>query len=960
MEPTGFSQLAEELGHTLVGRVACDRLTRAIYATDGSIYEIIPDGVAFPESIEDVSTAVKLCSQHNVPITPRGAGTGLAGGAVNRGVQLDCSRYMNRILNIDPAARTARVEPGVVLDELNAALKDHGLHFAPDVATSSRATIGGMIGNNSCGSHSVVYGRTVDHVLAVDVVLTDGSLCTWGKGVDTPDNALARACTVALKRVATDLADEIKARFPKVMRSNGGYALDRLADDGQRINAETLLCGSEGTLGVIVGATLNLEPLPAHQALIVAHFDDLLGALAATPQVLEHKPAAVELIDEKIMSAAQANVSLMKKCGFIEGNPEAILVIELYDDSPSSLEGRSDALVSEMKARSLGYTHCQITDPDEQANVWAMRNAGLGLLMSAPGDRKAYAFVEDTCVDPAKLAEYIGRFQAVLEEEQCEQAGFYAHASVGVIHARPVLNLKQDADVQKMRSIADRISSLALEYGGTMTGEHGDGIIRSSWLEKIYGPKIMTAFREIKETFDPHYILNPGKIVAPLPMTENLRYGRDFKANDPITHLDFSEHGGMSGLAGMCSGVGQCRQRLVGTMCPSYIATSDETHTTRARANALRLALSDRKIIDGLADPALTEVMDLCISCKACKSECPTGTDMAKLKTEWLSYRNRSFGVSRQSRFIADSIHLAKWGSAFSPISNWLAQSNLMRRWMERRYGLDRRMPPPRFAHQTFRRWFKRYRKRTGSPGPADQPRVVYFVDTWTNHYEPRIGIATVKALESLGYRVIVPSTQCCGRPLISKGLLAEAKALAEQNAGVLGSFAQRNVPIIGTEPSCVSALNDELPQLVRTPLAKRVAEATVDIETFLVRALDRNPTILEASRPTNPAIYHGHCHQKALVGTDDAMTILRACTGERASEINSGCCGMAGSFGHELEHYDVAKTIGAERLFPAILDQPDQQVVASGFSCRHQIRHHTGSSAEHVIEIVAEALGVV
>lgn len=947
----------EELRDSTSSEIRHDSLSRVIYATDASIYEIVPDGVVFPRTADDVATAVRLCAKHGVPVTARGAGTGLTGGAVNRGIVLDVSRHLNRIIEIDPEARTARVEPGVVLDELNAELAPHGLYFPPDVATSSRATIGGMTANNSCGAHSIVIGRTVNHVLGVDVVLSDGSTATWGRDAAEDGNDLARRCEETLADVARVYADEIAARYPDVMRRNSGYGLDRLCKDNGGINPEAVICGSEGTLCVVVGITVNLEPVPKHKGVVVVHYDDVLPSLASVPRILEHKPAAVELVDRFILDATKANPAMARRRWFLEGDPGALLGVELYDEDEAELTRRLDALVSDLKARSIGYAWPVITDPVKQNDVWEVRKAGLGLLMSKPGDDQPYAMIEDTAVDPSKLHDYIKRLGEILEEEGVPQAGYYAHASAGCLHVRPVLNLKKKKDVALLHRLGDRTSSLVLEYGGTMTAEHGDGIVRSVWLEKMYGPKIIEAFRRIKTTFDPQGILNPGKIVDPLPIDENLRFGEGYESQQPRTILDFSVHGGMAGLAGMCSGVGQCRQRLVGTMCPSYMATGDETHTTRARANALRVALSNRDVLEGLSDPALEKVFDLCLSCKACKTECPTGTDVAKLKAEWLAYRHRQQGVPKRSRLIARSIELAVLGSRFAPLSNWFMQSKVVRAFMEHLYGLDRRVPPPRFVRRTFRKWFARHRKEHPVDASKQRPRVVYFVDTWVNHYTPQVGIATVKVLEALGYDVIVPDTVCCGRPLISKGLLTEAKLLAEDNVESLAPFADLGMPIVGTEPSCVSAMMDEWPQFVRTETARRIARLAKPVESFIAQALADNPGALRFKEGTKPLIYHGHCHQKSLLGTGEAMNVLSASTCGGASEINSGCCGMAGSFGHEVEHYDVAKAVGEQRLFPAVRQRGQASVAVSGFSCRHHIEHHTGAEARHAIEFIAEAL---
>jgi Fe-S oxidoreductase len=795
-----------------------------------------------------------------------------------------------------------------------------------------------------------------------------------------------------LREILQREAGEIAARFPKVLRSNGGYALDRLRVADGRVNAEALLCGSEGTLCVIVGATLNLVSLPKYKGLAVIQFADLLEALEATPVCLEHKPAAVELIDRPILDAAKVSPGMSKRRSFISGDPAAVLAVEVYEDREDRLAERLAGIVADLKGRRLGYAWAVLLDAPRQADVWAVRKAGLGLAQSKPGDRQPQAFIEDCAVDPARLRDYIARLRTVLEEEGAAEAGYYAHASVGCLHIRPVLNLKRRDDVERMVRIADRVSTLTLEFGGTMTGEHGDGIIRSSWLEKMYGPRIVAAFGKIKRAFDPGNILNPGKIVSPLGMTENLRYGGSSVASAPRgrrengagdapcstsptggrryeagpadpTFLDFSAHGGMLGLAEMCSGVGECRQRLAGTMCPSYRATGKEKDSTRGRANALRIAMTGGGLLKGFDDAAIAEVMDLCLSCKACKTECPTGVDMAKLKAEWLARRQQVEGVPRRSKLIADLPELAVWGSRFAPLSNWLMQSRLVRTLMEWRYGLDRRVPPPAFVRRTFRDWFAG-RASTGNinraglcEAGAGGREIVYFVDTWTNYYAPQVGIAAVKVLEALGYRVVVPPTKCCGRPAISKGLLWKAKRLAETNIAVLGPYAEQGIPIVGTEPSCLLALVDEYPQLVRSEAAKAIAKVSVTIEAFVAAELERRPTALEFAKGGAGVLYHGHCHQKALVGTSAAMAVLKAVSGGRAAEIDSGCCGMAGSFGHEAEHYEIARAIGEEKLFPAVRRRGEAGVAVSGFSCRQQIEHHTGSPVRHWVEYLAEAI---
>lgn len=959
-EPAPLSSLEAALRRAVRGAVRFDALARALYATDASIYEIPPAGVVFPFSVDDVAAVVRLCHKHGTPVVARGAGTGLTGGAVGPGVQLDLSRHMTRCGAVNRDARTIDVEPGVVLDELNARLAPEGLMFAPDVATSSRATIGGMIANNSCGAHSIVYGRTVDHVRGLTVVLGDGRMVRFGAppGDGPLDDSRADAARLVsgLGAIRDRHHEEIARRFPRILRSNGGYGLDRLGPPGTPADPIKVICGSEGTLGIVVSATLTLVPIPRRKVLAVLHFENVLDALAVTPDVLRHTPAAVELIDRLILDGGRANAALARRCDFLIGDPGALLVVEFFGETLNDLTAKLDALIADGHIARHCRAVARVVEPSRQADVWNLRKSGLGLLMSKPGDLQPNAFVEDTAVDPARLCEYIERFGQILARENVT-ASYYAHASVGCLHVRPAVNLHDRADVERMRRIAEAVTELVLEFGGAVTGEHGDGIVRSCWIERMYGPHIVEAFREVKQLFDPHNALNPHKIVDPWPMTEHLRYGtRSRAATAEITHLDFSAHGGMAGLAGMCSGVGQCRQRLVGTMCPSFIATGDEMHTTRARANALRVALSDGGLLRGLDDPHLAEVMDLCLSCKACKTECPTGVDMARLKAEYLSRTILRDGATPRARLIADMPRLARWGGRFPRLVNLISQSAPVRAYMERRFGLDRRVPPPRFAHRTFRAWYRA--RRRSEPGLSARGVVVYFVDTWTNYFAPQVGVAAVSLLERAGFDVLCPPLFCCGRPAISKGLLADATQLARENIARLARIASPNVPIVGTEPSCILTLTDEYPQLVRTSAARRIAGQAMMIESFLRRVVDADPNALTpADAAPTPLLYHAHCHQKALVGSDDAVALMQRICGDAAREIPSGCCGMAGSFGHEKEHYDVARAIGEERLFPAVRQRGDAVVALSGFSCREQIAHHTGTVPRHLIEYLADRI---
>lgn len=993
----------QSLRRQVRGEVRFDKLTRTIYSTDASLYEIAPAGVVMPRDAADVVATVNACREHCVPIVARGAGTGIAGGAVGWGVQLDFSRYMHAIGQIDAAARTVTVEPGVVLDDLNAAAAAHGLHFPADVATASRATIGGMIANNSCGAHSVYFGRTVDYVESLTVALSDGSIATWrhadyrdlpGMGAAT---AIQRRASLAvsgprtasqvrvesvLDRVRATYQDEVLAQYPRVLRRNGGYALDRLCLSDE-VNPATIICGSEGTLALVVSATLRLVPLPKHRALAVLHFDDVLDAVGATPRLLAHRPAAVELVDDLILKAGIPLVPRAISEQFLDVCPRAILVCELYDDDEASLRTRMAAVEADIRQSGVARDIRTVFDPTVQLAVWMIRNKGFGLLMSKPGDRHPYEFIEDAAVDPAHLRDYIADVDTMLRDEGVTDVGYYAHASVGVIHVRPTLNLKRTDDVQRMRRIAEKTVELVMKYGGAMTGEHGDGLVRSEWLERLYGPRIVQAFREVKQAFDPHNLFNPRKIVDPLPMDERLRYAAHPRSVPLQTYFDYSTHGSLQGLVNMCSGVGQCRQKLVGTMCPSYMATLDEQHTTRARALALRSALTQGGLIDGLDDPALDEVMDLCLSCKACKTECPTGVDMARMKSEWLAHRNSTRGVPWSARFLAAAPQLAALGSVFPRWSNAMLRSPMVRGAMERLFGVDRRVAPPAFAPQTFRQWFDARKRampsavaRPGAmptavgsayprgekpPAPGHRGQVVYFADTWMNHYWPQVGQAAVRLLEAAGFEVVCPTLACCGRPAISKGLLDQAVEAAKANVEALTPYVDAGAWIVGSEPSCILTFIDEVPHFVRTAAAQRVASRIRTVEQLLVETLAADPTAIVWSSDLSPrrVLLHGHCHQKALIGTAPALALLRAIPGCDAHEINSGCCGMAGSFGHEHEHYDVARAIGEQRLFPVVRNRGEAEIAVCGFSCREQIGHHTDAGVRSVLEIAAASLDV-
>jgi FAD/FMN-containing dehydrogenase/Fe-S oxidoreductase len=956
--------LQAALRESVTGEVRFDRLSRAIYSTDASVYQIVPLGVVFPNSAADIVATVKTCARFGVPLTARGGGTSQAGQCIGPGVVLDCSRHLNRVLEINVAERWARVEPGCVLDELNRALQPLGLHFPLDISTSDRATIGGMIANNSSGTHSLVYGKTIDHVLELHAVLADGQSIHLRSLNAEELEAKCRQpdregeCYRTVRRLATEHAAEIERRYPRILRRVGGYNLDRFTD-GQPFNLAHLLVGSEGTLAVTLEAKLHLEPLPRAKALLVIQFAELLQALAATPAILAHRPAAVEVIDKYVLDATRLNAEASRLRDFLAGDPGAILIVEFYADSPEELLPLLEALEADLRHHSFGYHSHRAVEPAAQARIWKLRRLSLGLSMAEKGDAKAISFVEDTAVAPEHLHDYIAEFLAILRRHGTS-AGVYAHASVGCLHVRPVINLKTESGVRQFEAIAADVAALVLRYGGALSGEHGDGLVRSPFQEKMYGPVLYQAFRELKRTFDPANILNPGKIVDAPPLATNLRYGPRYVTPDVPTTFDFTADGGLVRAAELCAGVGECRKTRSGTMCPSYQATRDEQHSTRGRANALRLALTGQADLSGLTDPALHDALDLCLECKACKSECPTNVDMARLKAEFLHRYYQQHGLPWRNRLFGHVATVSRWGSRLAPLSNWLTRS-LPVRWLnDRLLGIDRRRVPPAFAARTFRRQLPARRRESSRP-----PDVLLFPDTFTNYHEPALGLAAVDVLERAGCSVTldVPGAElmCCGRPLISNGLLADAVACAEHNIKHLHAWAAEGKPILACEPSCILTLKDDYPALLRGPLrsmAETVAAACWTFEEFLERRLSslakENGPSLKWRAGLRTILVQPHCHQRSLTGTSALLALLRRIPGATVMDLDVGCCGLAGSFGYEKEHYEVSLQIAAQRLVPAVRQAPaDAVLVAPGFSCRMQIAHCAGRSAVHPAELL-------
>jgi len=950
------NDLEHELRKRVRGSVRFDQGSRLLYSTDASMYQVEPIGVVIPRDPDDVAAAFDVARSRRVALLPRGGGTSLTGQTVNHALVLDFSPHMNQVLEVNAEESWARVQPGLVQDELNAHVRPQGLLFGPDTSTSNRATLGGMLGNNSGGSHSIAYGLTVDHVLELTTLLADGTRVVFGTLTADAFEAKCRLDGAEgriyreIAAVRTEFADEIRRRYPGHWRRVAGYNLNEAIKDFP-LNVARVVVGSEGTLLTVLEARVRLVKRPAKTALDVIHYRDIQEALESSQSILETGPYAVELTDKVILDLARNNIEQSKRMAFVNGDPGAILIVEYAGETEAEVRGKVEALEARRARQRFGYAAHVAYDVGEQQSIWKLRKAGLGLLLGMKGDKKPIAFVEDTCVEPRHLRDFVPRFAEIFAKHDTTGA-YYGHCSVGCLHIRPVIDLKTPRGLEQVRAIADEITDLVLEYSGTISSEHGDGRARSPFLERMYGPTLMGAFRRLKRAFDPDNRMNPGNIVDSPGIIENLRYGVSYKTWEPKTLLDFSEQGGFAAAVEMCNGVGACRKKLEGTMCPSYMVTRDEEHSTRGRANALRAVLSGRMAPAEFTGRRLYEVMDLCLECKGCKAECPANVDMAKMKYEFLHHYYQANGLPLRNRLFGRIAELNALGARVPALANRLASLPLSRWLLEKVAGIDRRRPLPAFAPQTFEQWFRRRTPAAAAP----RGEVVLFHDTFVNYNAPGIGEAAVRLLEAGGYQVVLVDRKCCGRPMISKGMLTEAREHARYNVERLHPYAARGVAIVGLEPSCLLTLRDEWVDLLRTDAARVVARQSALLEQFLLRERERGLDLAFA-RHGRTALLHGHCHQKALVGTAPTVAAL-TWAGYAVSEVDSGCCGMAGSFGFEREHYDVSIALGNRRLAPAVKAAPaDTEVIAPGISCRQQIEHLAGRRAKHPAEALWQAL---
>ncbi len=959
-----------EVKKNVSGDVRTDDYSRILYSTDASIYQVKPHGVLIPRDGNDLQAAIESANKFGIAITPRTGGSSLAGQAVNESLIMDLSRYMDNILEVNTEERWVWVQPGVVLDELNIHLKPHGLQFGPDPASSNRAALGGIVSNNSTGSHSIMYGMTADHVLELKGYLSDGTPFHYGPEDEDDLNRLAKGsglnADVYRKMIA--MRDDPRVRSiteggtPKHWRRCGGYNLERLLGEGfsynfehdTRFNLAKLICGAEGTLGVISEIKLNLVPLPKITALAVVHFDDLKTALKAVPIILEKSPSAVELLDNLGLTLCRDVPDYARLMDvFIDGHPNCVLLTEFYGEGEKELKAKIESLEEHIRSNKVGHSSTvSLFNKEAQAKAWKVRKVGLGLLMSIKGDHKPIPFIEDAAVPVEHLADYVTKIESYCNKRGTKVA-YYAHASAGCVHIRPLVNTKEAKEISKLPEIVDFSVDLLRGYGGSLSSEHGDGKARSWANEKFFGPELYGLYQDIKGCFDPKNILNPGNVVNAPDMREDLRYGENYKTLEIDSVLDFSTDLGFHRAVEMCNGAGICRKKTTGTMCPSFMVTREEEHSVRGRANALRAALSGNLPHDELTSQRMYEVMDLCIECKACKAECPSSVDMAKIKFEFLNQYHKKNGIPLRSRIFSSISSLNKIGSGpLSGLANLSLTNKASKSLLGKITKTSRRRSLPSFARQPFEKWFAKHPSSTGSLG-----KVVLFTDTFNNYNTPKVAIAAVQVLEHVGYEVVLSNHGCCGRPSISKGLAEKATKQARTTVDRLFPFASQGLAIVGLEPSCLLSLKDEYQYLLGDEKAKLVGEQSILIEEFLQEGIDEGLFDLDLKKENREIVLHGHCHQKALVGTDATKAVL-SCSGAEVHEVDSGCCGMAGSFGYEEEHYELSIAMANRRLAPHIQQSPHDAIIAApGFSCRSQIKHTTGRVAQHPVEIIAENL---
>jgi FAD/FMN-containing dehydrogenase/Fe-S oxidoreductase len=967
--------LERRLKAQLRGDVQFDAFTRGRYATDASHYQIMPIGVVAPRSMPEAELALALAREEGVSVLPRGGGTSQSGQTVNSSLVVDCSKYLDHVLELDVAARRCVVEPGIVLDELNRKLKPHGLWFPVDVSTSSRATIGGMVGNNSCGSRSLRYGNTRENVLSIDAVLADGTPARFGPAArdlsDLPKDSSLVPLARDLLGLAAAEADEIEANFPKVQRRVGGYNLDALVPGRNDLNLAHILVGSEGTLAFSRKIELKLSPLIGARAVGACHFGSFVAAMDAAQHIVKLGPIAVELVDRTMLGLAREIAMFEPTINtVVRGDPEAILFVEFAEDQGENFRRllRLNELIGDL---GLGWGNAvtkwggviEVLDPKLQSAIGEMRTAGLNIMMSMKEAGKPVSFVEDCAVPLEHLAEYTSKLSDVFARHGT-RGTWYAHASVGCLHVRPVLNLRLDKDLAAMRAIAEEAFDLVRAYKGSHSGEHGDGIVRSEFHEKMFGPRLVRAFEQVKERFDPKGRLNPGKIVHAPKFDDRsvLRYGPGYHGEDVTTHLDWSawtgSGGGFQGAVEMCNNNGACRALAGGVMCPSYRVTRDERDVTRGRANTLRLAITGQLGADALASDEMAETMKLCVSCKACRRECPTGVDMARMKIEVQAARVAKRGISLRDRLVGYLPRYAPFVAWWPMLANLRNELPLLRGWSERYAGLSARRELPRWRADRWREPSALARAPEGRP-------VVFFADTFSRYFEPENIKAALAVLAAAGLGVHLPKPAdgsrrplCCGRTFLAVGLVDEARREAERCVAALAPFVAKGIPVVGLEPSCILGFRDEVPALIKSEDARRLAANALLFEEYLAREAGEGRLKLPLKPVAKRALLHGHCHQKSFAAMAAVEATLKLVPDLAVETVESSCCGMAGAFGYGADTIDASLKMAELSLLPAVRKaEAGTLVVADGTSCRHQIRDGAGREAVHVARVLAMSL---
>ncbi|HAN19783.1 MAG: FAD-binding protein [Bacteroidetes bacterium GWC2_33_15] len=967
-----------QLKKVLEGDLFTDYKTKILYATDASVYREVPLAVCRPKNSSDLKKLIDFANTHKTSLIPRTAGTSLAGQVVGSGIIVDVSKYFTEILELNVKERWVRVQPGVILDELNMYLKPYGLFFGPETSTSNRCMIGGMVGNNACGSHSIIYGTTRDHTLSTKVLLSSGDEVEFGPlSVDEFKNKcigdkLENKIYNHINKVLSDTTNqnEIREQYPhpSIYRRNTGYAIDVILETDVftrgkgKFNFSKLICGSEGTLGLITEIKLNLVDIPpSNVAVITVHLNSKEEAFKANLIALKHKPGAVEMMDNTILNLTKGNRDQSANRYFIEGDPGAILIIEFTRESIDEINTICNALIADFKKAGYGY-HFPIIYNNDTKKVWNLRKAGLGVLSNMPGDAKPVSIIEDTAVHVEVLPDYMADFKLILDKYKLDCV-YHAHIGSGELHLRPILNLKDAKDVEMFRTIGLEIAHLVKKYKGSLSGEHGDGRVRGEFIPIIIGEQNYKLLQEIKGLWDPNYIFNPGKITDVPSMINDLRYEPGRNEPDIKTIFDFSEAGGILRAAEKCNGSGDCRktEKTGGTMCPSYMATRNESDVTRARANILREFLTHSPKKNPFDHKEIKDVMDLCLSCKACKSECPSSVDVAKLKAEFLQHYYDAHGIPVRSRLIAYITEINKLASIWPWFYNLLMKNRMVSTFIMKIIGFAPERSMPLLSEYTLNKWVKKYIHELKNENEY-KGKIYLFNDEFTNFNDSHIGIKAVQLLTRLGYEVVIPKHIDSGRTYLSKGLLRRAKRIALKNVNYLRDVITENSPLIGIEPSAILTFRDEYPDLVGLdlkPTAKALAKNALMIDEFLKREMERGNITKSQFTPVEKKIkLHGHCQQKAVASTDPTKYILSFPTNYRVEEIPSGCCGMAGSFGFEKEHYAISMKIGEMVLFPAIRNaEPETIIAAPGTSCRSQIKDGTGRKALHPVEILYEAL---